>query len=55
VRFDETMPIAARMNIAVHPMYHSKDTYAWICDNFLVTENGAERLHTFSQEMVELG
>ena len=36
VRFDETMPLAARMNIAVHPMYHSKDTYTWICDNFLI-------------------
>ncbi len=55
VRFDETMRIAARMNIAVHPMYHSKDTYTWICDNFLVTETGAERLHAFPQEIVELG
>jgi Xaa-Pro aminopeptidase len=56
VRFDETMPLAARMNIAVHPMYHSKDTYTWICDNFLISENGpAERLHAFPQEIVELG
>jgi Xaa-Pro aminopeptidase len=55
VRFDETMPIAARMNIAVHPMYHSHDTYTWLCDDFLITENGAERLHAFPQEIVELG
>jgi Xaa-Pro aminopeptidase len=55
VRFDETMPLAARMNLAVHPMYHSKDTYTWICDNFLIGENGAERLHAFPQEIVELG
>jgi Xaa-Pro aminopeptidase len=55
VRFDEMMPLAARMNIAAHPMYHSKDTYTWICDNFLITENGAERLHAFPQEIVELG
>jgi len=55
VRFDEPMPLAARMNIAVHPMYHSKDTYTWICDNFLITENGAERLHAFPLEIVELG
>ena len=54
VRFDEQMPLAARMNIAVHPMYHSKDTYTWLCDNFLITENGAERLHAFPQEIVEL-
>ena len=55
MRFDEKMPLAAGMNIAVHPMYHSKDTYTWICDNFLITANGAERLHAFPQEIVELG
>jgi len=49
------MRLAARMNIAVHPMYHSKDTYTWICDNFLIAEHGAERLHAFPQEIVELG
>jgi hypothetical protein len=37
-------------------MYHSKDTYTWICDNFLISERGpAERLHQFPQEIVELG
>jgi Xaa-Pro aminopeptidase len=55
VRFDETMRLAARMNIAAHPMYHSKDTYTWICDNFLIGEHGAERLHAFPQQIVELG
>ncbi|MPZ38812.1 MAG: hypothetical protein GEU95_12260 [Rhizobiales bacterium] len=35
-------------------MYRWKDTNAWICDNFLVTENGAEGLHSFPQEIVEL-
>jgi len=55
VRFDEKMRLAARMNLAVHPMYHSKDTYTWVCDNFLITENGVERLHEFPQELVELG
>ncbi|MCC6889844.1 MAG: aminopeptidase P family protein [Hyphomicrobiales bacterium] len=54
VRFDETMPIAARMNIAVHPMYRSADTYTWICDNYLVGARGVERLHAFPQEIVEL-
>jgi Xaa-Pro aminopeptidase len=55
VRFDEPMRLAARMHLAVHPMYHSKDTYTWICDNFLIGENGTERLHGFPQEIVELG
>jgi Xaa-Pro aminopeptidase len=55
VRFDETMPIAKRMNIAVHPMFQSRDTYTWICDNFLITEHGVERLHEFPIEITELG
>jgi Xaa-Pro aminopeptidase len=55
VRFDETMPLAPRMNLAVHPMYRSKDTFTWICDNYLIGEHGAERLHAFPQEIVELG
>jgi Xaa-Pro aminopeptidase len=55
VRFDEAMRLEARMNLAVHPMYHSKDTYTWLCDNFLIGENGVERLHAFPQELVELG
>jgi Xaa-Pro aminopeptidase len=55
VRFDETMPLAARMLLAVHPMYPSKDTYSWLCDNFLIGSDGAERLHAFPQRIVELG
>jgi Xaa-Pro aminopeptidase len=55
VRFDESMRLQARMNIATHPMYHSKDTYTWLCDNFLIGEHGTERLHAFPQEIVELG
>jgi Xaa-Pro aminopeptidase len=55
VRHDETMRLAKRMNIAVHPMYQSRDTYTWVCDNYLITENGVERLHEFPMEIVELG
>jgi Xaa-Pro aminopeptidase len=55
VRFDETMRLKARMHLAVHPMYPSRDTYTWLCDNFLITETGTERLHDFPQEIVELG
>jgi Xaa-Pro aminopeptidase len=55
VRFDETMRLQARMNLAVHPMYHSQDTYTWLCDNFLIGEHGAERLHEFPRAIVELG
>ena len=54
MRFDETMRLEARMNIAVHPMYHSKDTYTWLCDNFLIGEKNTERLHAYPQKIVEL-
>jgi Xaa-Pro aminopeptidase len=55
VRFDEPMPIAAGMNMAIHPTRASERTHAWLCDNFLVTETGAERLHQSPRKITELG
>lgn len=55
VRFDETMTIAANMVVSVHPTYVTSTTYSWACDNFLITENGVERLHTFPEKITELG
>ncbi|MGE3246868.1 MAG: M24 family metallopeptidase [Beijerinckiaceae bacterium] len=54
VRFDETMPLAANMVVAVHPTYVTSTTYSWACDNFLITENGCERLHRFEEKITEL-
>ena len=55
VRFDEGAPIAADMNIVVHPTYTTKHTFTWICDNYLVGEQGVmERLHAFPEEITEL-
>jgi len=31
------------------PSYHSTDTHTWLCDNFLIGENGTRRLHGFPQ------
>jgi Xaa-Pro aminopeptidase len=56
IRFDEPHPIAANMNIVVHPTYTTAHTFTWICDNYLVGETGVmERLHAFPEEIVELG
>lgn len=55
VRFDEDMPLAANMVVAVHPTYVTSTTYSWACDNYLITESGCERIHDFPEEITELG
>lgn len=56
VRWDETMPVGARMYFAVHPAYSTERTYSWACDNFLLREDGGvERLHGLSRQIFELG
>ena len=56
VRSDEPMLIRKNMNIVVHPTYVTANTFSWVCDNFLIGDNGvAEKLHKFPQKIVELG
>ncbi len=56
VRFDETMPIQRSSVVALHPTYVTERTYSWVCDNFLIGDNGAvQRLHRFPQQLFELG
>jgi Xaa-Pro aminopeptidase len=40
VRVDETMTLAAGMNLAVHPGYETDTIFAVICDNYLVESAG---------------
>jgi len=55
VRFDEPMPIRKNMNIVVHPTYATARTFSWVCDNYLIGEEGvAEKLHAFPQKIFEL-
>jgi Xaa-Pro aminopeptidase len=55
LRDDETMPLAANMNMAVHPGFYSKTNFAFICDNFLINEDGSvEHLHKAEQKIWEL-
>jgi Xaa-Pro aminopeptidase len=55
LRSDETMPLAANMNMAVHPGFYTKTNFAFICDNFLIKGDGsAEHLHTTEQKILEL-
>ncbi|MDQ2959898.1 MAG: M24 family metallopeptidase [Candidatus Dormibacteraeota bacterium] len=56
VRHDETMPVEANMNFALHPAFSSEHGYSWASDNYLVTDEGTvERLHRFPQELLEVG
>ncbi len=56
IRNDEPMAIANDMNIVVHPTYIRGHVLSWVCDNYLIGENGpGERLHHFPEIVTELG
>jgi Xaa-Pro aminopeptidase len=56
VRNDEPWSIAKDMNIVVHPTYLHAGYLNWLCDNYLIGGNGpGDRLHTFAEEVVEIG
>jgi Xaa-Pro aminopeptidase len=55
VRSDETMTLAAGMNLAVHPGYETDALFAVICDNYLVEANGpSECLHLTEKKVFEI-
>jgi len=51
IRPEETMTIKKDMNVTIHPITLTKDAYAFCCDNFLVTDSGAVRLHKTPREV----
>jgi len=56
IRNDETMLLAKHMLLSAHPAYVTPTSYNWVCDDFLIGEDGnAERLHKFPQKIFELG
>jgi Xaa-Pro aminopeptidase len=55
VRADETMTLAAGMNLAVHPGYETDAIFAVICDNYLVESAGpSECLHRTEKKIFEV-
>jgi Xaa-Pro aminopeptidase len=55
IRDDEPMKLRANMNITIHPIAASKTAFAWVCDNYLVTERGAsECLHKTPKKIFEV-
>jgi Xaa-Pro aminopeptidase len=54
-REDETMRIAAGMNIGIHPSVSNERMFVTVCDNFLTGSDGSvERLHRTPQKIFEL-
>lgn len=55
IRHDETMKLAAGMNLAVHPGYDDETVFAVICDNYLITDTGvSECLHKTPKQIFEI-
>lgn len=54
IRDDEPMKLKPRMNITVHPIIGNDRVWVWVCDNYLITEQGIEPLHKTSQEIFEI-
>ena len=55
VRLDEPMSIQANTNIVVHPTYMMERVMSWVCDNYIIGDDGpGERLHSFPEKIVEL-
>jgi Xaa-Pro aminopeptidase len=55
LRADETMPLEAGMNFAVHPGYETPTIWSTICDNYLVEANGvSDCLHKTEKRIFEV-
>ncbi|HVA15880.1 MAG TPA: M24 family metallopeptidase [Stellaceae bacterium] len=55
VRFDEPMRLKANMVLSCHPTYALAGSFNWACDDYLITDRGAERLHQFPEIITEIG
>ncbi len=56
IRHDEPWTIQKDMNIVVHPTYVHGGFMNWLCDNYVIGDNGpTERMHRFEEEIVEVG
>src|SRR3954447_11778263 len=55
LRADETMPIEANMNFAVHPGFENAKMWTTVCDNYIVEADGVgECLHKTDKKVFEV-
>ncbi len=56
IRKDEPMEIQKSMNIVCHPGYVRNGVYSWICDNYIIGDNGpGDSIHKLPQQLFEVG
>ena len=54
LRDDDHMIVAPGMSLVVHPTYVTPTVYSWVCDNYIVEQNGVRRIHQTPQKIFEL-
>ncbi|HUJ90707.1 MAG TPA: M24 family metallopeptidase [Syntrophorhabdales bacterium] len=54
LRADESMPLAANMNIVVHPIAVTDKAYGFCCDNYIVGEREATPIHKTPSEVLSI-
>ena len=55
IRDDESMRLKKNMNITVHPIVATKTVFAWVCDNYLIGEDGVSAcLHKTPKKIFEV-
>jgi len=54
IRAAETMPIMANMNIGCHPTYLRGKVFAWVCSNYLTSDESPEPIHHLPTEILSL-
>ncbi len=55
IRHDEPMTIEKNMNIVCHPSYNTENINTWICDNYIIGDNGpGDSIHKTEQKLFEV-
>jgi len=55
IRDDEPMKLKKNMNITIHPIVATETVFAWVCDNYLIGEDGvSDCLHKTPKKIFEV-
>ena len=56
IRNDETMCIEQNMNIVCHPGHMTSNIWSWICDNYIIGDDGpGDSIHNLPQKIFHAG
>ena len=54
LRFNEPWKLKSGMNIAVHPYAVIGNAWTMVCDNYIIGDDGAERIHKNPREIISI-